>query len=1434
MYVEHLKDFWYTVEVDDATKDISFSLSLFENQLSFNRFEFLSAIGLTDSKTFVLLHPKGSVRAGLPTLGLADKDKPSLTSTELVNSSPMKLNLKVSISAEVHDNQPKAVDATEYGSPYQSSQYGSHAQSSTPLSITYPSNDFQSSVHHNVYNASSSIPQVEYAPSVHQQSDFSQPDSGLIVPVFQKGDDPIDTINHMMSFLTAVVTSRGDKILWLLVLQDHTHQDQVETIQRNKGVLSATTIKERDTCQINAQNQRGKGMRHGPGIAEAQTTQYVITNNVAYQADDLDAYDSDCDEINSVKITLMANLSHYGFDNLAEVHNPDNVTNNVINQAVQAMPISEHSNIMNPSETEITSDSNIIPYSQYDNKSINETLSSELERYKDQVRILKEGNNVNKVSSSCAQSMEIDNLKKNLEHFKENESLKQTVTLFKNDFQKEESRNIDRELALEKQNFVNSKEPNLYTRPTQVEVPKELPKVSMVNSSLKKLKYHLASFDVAVEQHRVGSNRFQDKMKEVLNENERHLEQAISKYIVNIIVTANVNNAYEPVNECERCVTLETELQKNFIKKESLKDTLRKLKGKAVVDEAVTLHLIDPKLLKIDVAPLAPKLRNNRIVHHDYRKHTQEEIATLREIVKNERLFNPLNTSLDYAPALHEMTPATISSGLVPKHTSSTPFVPPSRDDYDMLFQPLFDELLTPPPSVDLLAPEVITPINEVIAPEPAESTGSPSSITVDQDAPSPSKSQTTPKTQPPVHPLENTIGQLARPVSTRLQLHEQALFCYYDAFLTSVEPKTYKDALTQSCWIKAMQEELNEFERLKVWELVPRPDKIMVITLKWIYIVKLDELGSILKNKARLVAHGYRQAEGIDFEESFAPVARLEAIRIFSLDTLMVEKSKLDEDKEEKVVDPSHYLDADHAGCQDTRRSTSGSFQFLGDRLISWSSKRQKSAAISSTKAEYIALSKHIDIIYHFIMEHVENGVIELYFVNTKYQLADIFTQALGRERIEFLINKLGMRSFTLETLKQLTDEVNEKKVEAIPKSAWTEKDQIDNFLNERRSKSENMGIVPTEMELILEQTQQEHPSNTLVFIMKMEILLEPITNKLMVGFESDNSDNLLDNKVSTSDHIVQDNNASTESISIPDHMDHICKEVSFLHSKLGDIESSIAKIKSSLPTLVTKSAIVLYDPKENMVGLTAEQESKDDADLDKQSLSKRFKIMHPIPSKLQTSVKQLIDQLFGTTSSKFSPSSLEEPNPPRDESKGKCIATEEPPRDELVSFQSLKEKFQWVINQAKRLGLSSPPKLANIGPAAEKKKRKRVEFFKEVFVIEDVRVDGMGRNLIPPPGFIPIQGLVISKPESEIFFMNRNTNICFQRENEFHLTPTTKLIRLQNQIKVDSKDSEVMKGLFECKASESNVRRIQVKDIIKEVKDYLKTYSSAGMDIS
>ncbi|GJY42257.1 zf-CCHC domain-containing protein [Tanacetum coccineum] len=313
-----------------------------------------------------------------------------------------------------------------------------------------------------------------------------------------------------------------------------------------------------------------------PGIAEGQATQTAITHNVAYQADDLDAYDSDCDELNTAKVALMANLSHYGSDALAEA-------------AVQN------------SNSSAQQDALIL--------SVIEQLKTQVVNFK----VLKEGQNVDlrsndNVSDSSAQSVEIDRLKRTLsENLKEKESLMQTVTLLKNDFKKEESRNIDREITLEKKikqldnivfkrdqsaqtvhmltkpqffydhttkqalgfqnpfylkkaqqlepklydgnvikntsaivipdseetlmlaeesrlkmilkqkdpmmlekkvnttpidyaNSVNPPDPTLSGRPAKVEVPKELPKVSMVNTSLKKLKHHLAGFDVVVKE----------------------------------------------------------------------------------------------------------------------------------------------------------------------------------------------------------------------------------------------------------------------------------------------------------------------------------------------------------------------------------------------------------------------------------------------------------------------------------------------------------------------------------------------------------------------------------------------------------------------------------------------------------------------------------------------------------------------------------------------------------------------------------------------------------------------------------------------------------------------------------------------------------------------------------------------------------------------
>nr|GEX74094.1 hypothetical protein [Tanacetum cinerariifolium] len=197
-----------------------------------------------------------------------------------------------------HQFQPQAstCQSSSYGTQYHSSQHASQAPSSTPLSLTYPLNYFQSSCNHNVYNPSSSMPHVEYAPSFYQQSEFSSPDTGLVVLVFQKGDDPIDAINHMMSCLTAVVTSRYP-----------TMNNQLRT-----------SSNPRQQATINNEREEELKFLADLGITETSSTQYVVTNNAAYQAGNLDAYDSNCDELYSAKISLMANLSDYGSDNLAE------------------------------------------------------------------------------------------------------------------------------------------------------------------------------------------------------------------------------------------------------------------------------------------------------------------------------------------------------------------------------------------------------------------------------------------------------------------------------------------------------------------------------------------------------------------------------------------------------------------------------------------------------------------------------------------------------------------------------------------------------------------------------------------------------------------------------------------------------------------------------------------------------------------------------------------------------------------------------------------------------------------------------------------------------------------------------------------------------------------------------------------------------------
>ncbi|GJY74280.1 retrovirus-related pol polyprotein from transposon TNT 1-94 [Tanacetum coccineum] len=460
--------------------------------------------------------------------------------------------------------------------------------------------------------------------------------------------------------------------------------------------------------------------------------------------------------------------------------------------------------------------------------------------------------------------------------------------------------------------------------------------------------------------------------------------------------------------------------------------------------------------------------------------------------------------------------------------------------------------------------------------------------------------------------------GNPSKPVQTRRQLATDPEMCMFALTVSIVEPKNIKEAMADSAWIEAMQDELHQFDRLQVWELVDKPFGKNVIKLKWLWKNKKDEDQTVIRNKARLVAKGYAQEEGIDFDESFAPVARLEAVRIFvayaahksfpiyqmdvktaflngplkeevyvaqpdgfvdpdhpdkvyrlrkalyglkqaprawydelskflisngftkgiidptlftikygedillvqiyvddiifgstnpkfskrfeklmhgrfemslmgemkfflglqihqsprgifinqakytleilkkhgmekgqSIGTPMATKPKLDADLSGEPVDqtdyrskigslmyltssrpdivqavPTAFSDADHAGCVDTRKSTFGGIQFLGDKIVSWMSKKQDCTAMSSAEAEYVALSASCAQVKWMRTQLQDYGFNYNQIPLTEYQLADMFTKALPEERFQYLVRRIGMRCLTPAELEVLTKE--------------------------------------------------------------------------------------------------------------------------------------------------------------------------------------------------------------------------------------------------------------------------------------------------------------------------------------------------------------------------------------------------------------------------
>ncbi|GJZ97807.1 retrovirus-related pol polyprotein from transposon TNT 1-94 [Tanacetum coccineum] len=288
---------------------------------------------------------------------------------------------------------------------------------------------------------------------------------------------------------------------------------------------------------------------------------------------------------------------------------------------------------------------------------------------------------------------------------------------------------------------------------------------------------------------------------------------------------------------------------------------------------------------------------------------------------------------------------------------------------------------------------------------------------------------------------LVNIIGNLGAGMLTRAMAKElsvasahEYIFIY---FLSKEEPKKVSEALKHPGWVDAMQDELNQFARNKN---------------------KRDETGIVIKNKARLVAQGYNQQEGIDYDETFAPIARLEAIRIFLAFATYMNFIVYQMDVKSAFLSGfglKGYSDSYYVGCNMDRKSTSGACSLLGGKLVCWSAKKQQSVAMSLAEAEYVAAIgcctnilwmksqltdydiiyekvpifcdntsaiaisnnrvlhsriKHIDIRYHFIRDHILKGDIELHFIPTQYQLDDIFTKPLDEPTFKRLIGELGM----------------------------------------------------------------------------------------------------------------------------------------------------------------------------------------------------------------------------------------------------------------------------------------------------------------------------------------------------------------------------------------------------------------------------------------
>ncbi|GKC51901.1 integrase, catalytic region, zinc finger, CCHC-type containing protein [Tanacetum coccineum] len=863
-----------------------------------------------------------------------------------------------------------------YEAPHLPQPQISHSTSSVLTSHQY---QYQMS------HQTSLVPQNPFhSPLISTQpiTEFPQLDSGLVVPLFNPGDDPIACLNKAMAFMSAVAILRFPSTNML------PKRPRNAPWFKEKAMLAEA----QESGQILEEEQLP--FLADLGITDCHDVQPIIIHNAAFQTDDLDAYNSDCDDISSANAVLMAIISNYSLDILSELIDSqmddmirdrlalkqqiDLLEQNISNQIKEKESLLQTFNVFKNESKE----------KEIEQARAKQPLDSALDFACKHVTRIQEllvyvRDTCPSVNKSSEKLIVVTPLNKNKKvRFAEPVTLQRVKSSTSASRSQPSGNTMNNRILRPTSSNMNN---NVEDHPRSVK-----PKSNKMNRVVKPI----CNADVKHSMLNANSELICATCNKCMFD-EIH-DMCVLDFVKDVNVRSkskyakifgNLQDHFYKVVHLKETTSKSVETQKPEIKVYSRR--LKPIKsvgstskykivesritnttepnqswGSNVSDVPSSSSLVDFRLSRLfsgtvrfgndQIAKIMSygdyQLGNVMISWVAFRKHTcrirdLEGVDLLRD-QGAQTYTHYIGIFVGYAPAkkvfrinnkrtrmitktIHVdfdelmvmaseqfssglgpqlMTPGTLSSGLVPNPPSSTPYVPPTKNDWDILFQPMFDELLNPPSSV-------VSPVPAIATQRPADPTGSPMSTLINQDTPSSSNPSTleqeqsliisqgvkeSPKTphfyDDPLHetlhedstsqgsshvrssytlldllgkwtknhPLANVIGDPSRLVSTRKHHKTNVMWCYFDAFLTLVEPKNFKEAILESSWIEAMQEEIHEFERIGI------------------FINQSNYALEIIKKYGML---------------SSDPV-----------DTPMVENSKLDKDIQGKPVDPTHY----------------------------------------------------------------------------------------------------------------------------------------------------------------------------------------------------------------------------------------------------------------------------------------------------------------------------------------------------------------------------------------------------------------------------------------------------------------------------------------------------------------------------------------------